>query len=1149
MPSARDLRVFISSTFRDLQEEREHLVRKVFPEIRALCRARGITFTEVDLRWGLTDEDVVLGQVIRTCLEEIDRCRPYFIGITGERYGYVPDLVDIYKDAELLARYPWIEDAAMEGSSIIDLEFRHAALNDGNEHARFFFRRTRRGHEADVPEEERAKIEALRRRVRDAGLVVEEFRDPASLGEMVYDELRAILDRDFADRESPDALETERRQHEAFAASRRRAYIPNPEYLADLNAWLGEPSAPPIVIYAESGSGKSSLVSFWCEQLRRRQPLLPVIEHYVGIGAGSSDHYAIMKHVMEEIRIRFSRTEEIPAKPEEIERAFANWLGYTIGEPLLLVIDGINQLSGRALDLQWLPPVVPAGVKLVITSTVEQTLVDLRSRKWRELAMQPLKEREREGVVVRYLSEFHKALSKEQVERIAEDAKCAHPLFLRTLMEELRLDSSHDTLDARITSLLRTSGTEDLFQKVLERMEDDFGTRSVREVMSCIWCSRTGLSEEELHHLTGLSRLKLSILLVGLDYHLVTKDGALTFFHDYLRRAVAKRYLAGEDAKAHYRQRLSEYFASAGVTLRSTRELLFAAEMLGQQRRLVESLSEIQRFVLMWSAEPYEVLRLLASEEPAAIAASLASRLDEWVVQAAPTLADQSIAVRALTGFLIPAGGWEVADRLWAQEFEIRKVLGDHDAQGIALVTRSRLALLMGRIDEAMQLALDASASSEGIQPGTLAMALACRANVHLLRGEAAAALACVIEQEAIASNGELRNLTQLAHLTRGNIYRHLGELDAAMESYLEAESRARELGDRNAIATAIGNQALVQSQRAEYDEALDSYSRQEAIAYELGDRVNLMQILGGRAAIHAVRGDHDAALRAAERLGSLSREVGNPINAAHAANIRGIALQSIGDFEAALNCYQESASIARGLDYPYQLQQALSNIGNLYAELGHFEEAEGTYEELASLISKDNSEGLAYVAGNRGCWRLSQGDFDDALSLLDIADAQSRDASDWASVAHWQVARADALLSRAAPLRSNSNGDVVREALTALEEASGIASRSGLLEIAYGLSVMRARCIAARGEPDTATSELKTLLSAASSDAQRADAHYWLWKLGLEPAVDHRAAAEQLYAELFSRIPKHGFRVKLDELRADASTATPSEERDAVTD
>ena len=108
MPQSNELRLFISSTFRDMQEEREHLVKKIFPEIRALCRERGIAFTEIDLRWGLTDEHVVLGQVIRACLEEIDKCRPYFIGLVGERYGWAPDLMEFYKDPELFSRWLWL---------------------------------------------------------------------------------------------------------------------------------------------------------------------------------------------------------------------------------------------------------------------------------------------------------------------------------------------------------------------------------------------------------------------------------------------------------------------------------------------------------------------------------------------------------------------------------------------------------------------------------------------------------------------------------------------------------------------------------------------------------------------------------------------------------------------------------------------------------------------------------------------------------------------------------------------------------------------------------------------------------------------------------------------------------------------------------
>jgi telomerase protein component 1 len=48
----RTVRVFISSTFRDMQAERDHLVRVVFPRLRARLEPHRIHFVDVDLRWG-----------------------------------------------------------------------------------------------------------------------------------------------------------------------------------------------------------------------------------------------------------------------------------------------------------------------------------------------------------------------------------------------------------------------------------------------------------------------------------------------------------------------------------------------------------------------------------------------------------------------------------------------------------------------------------------------------------------------------------------------------------------------------------------------------------------------------------------------------------------------------------------------------------------------------------------------------------------------------------------------------------------------------------------------------------------------------------------------------------------------------------------
>ena len=72
-PQDRQIRVFISSTFRDMRRERDMLVKEVFPELRRKCAKRFVTFTEVDLRWGITEAQANEGQVLPLCLAEIER--------------------------------------------------------------------------------------------------------------------------------------------------------------------------------------------------------------------------------------------------------------------------------------------------------------------------------------------------------------------------------------------------------------------------------------------------------------------------------------------------------------------------------------------------------------------------------------------------------------------------------------------------------------------------------------------------------------------------------------------------------------------------------------------------------------------------------------------------------------------------------------------------------------------------------------------------------------------------------------------------------------------------------------------------------------------------------------------------------------------
>ena len=95
----KEIRVFVSSTFMDLNDERDYIIRRTFPRLAEYCRKRGIKFTGVDLRWGITEEQSKDGRTIRLCLDEIRKCQPFFINIIGQRYGWIPAR-DIEKDEE-----------------------------------------------------------------------------------------------------------------------------------------------------------------------------------------------------------------------------------------------------------------------------------------------------------------------------------------------------------------------------------------------------------------------------------------------------------------------------------------------------------------------------------------------------------------------------------------------------------------------------------------------------------------------------------------------------------------------------------------------------------------------------------------------------------------------------------------------------------------------------------------------------------------------------------------------------------------------------------------------------------------------------------------------------------------------------------------
>jgi len=105
MISNKTFRLFISSTFSDLVEERNILQNEVFPEIKAYCKLYGYGFEPIDLRWGVSSEAGLDHKTMEICIKEVEKVfnypKPNFLIMLGNRYGWIPvptEIEDIYFD-------------------------------------------------------------------------------------------------------------------------------------------------------------------------------------------------------------------------------------------------------------------------------------------------------------------------------------------------------------------------------------------------------------------------------------------------------------------------------------------------------------------------------------------------------------------------------------------------------------------------------------------------------------------------------------------------------------------------------------------------------------------------------------------------------------------------------------------------------------------------------------------------------------------------------------------------------------------------------------------------------------------------------------------------------------------------------------------
>ena len=153
------------------------------------------------------------------------------------------------------------------------------------------------------------KLIALKERLRGPPLPLREnYRDPKELGQLVFRDLTAVIDRLFPAGSQPDPLDREAATHEAYARSRAvvevrpgefsGVYIGRKEYLDRLDAHA-RGDGPPLVVLGDSGMGKLALLANWAAKFREaKYPNDTLIMHFIGAGPHCANWAAMLRRIM-----------------------------------------------------------------------------------------------------------------------------------------------------------------------------------------------------------------------------------------------------------------------------------------------------------------------------------------------------------------------------------------------------------------------------------------------------------------------------------------------------------------------------------------------------------------------------------------------------------------------------------------------------------------------------------------------------------------------------------------------------------------------------------------------------------------------------------------------------------------------------------
>ena len=592
---SRNIRIFISSTFNDMQEERNELISKVFPLLRKMAKERQVVLTEIDLRWGITEKDAQESKVVQICLEEIDRSHPFFIGILGGRYGWCPASENVEWEKVISSDYQDSIDNLKKGLSMTELEIRHGVFRKYKDlHAAFFLK--------ELPE---TNIEPQQKKLRDmvaqqSDFPVHAYHHADDLAQLVINDFTNLLDELYP-ADTCNTWESLLKQQLSELQQKTRYYVPSIAAETAIERFIEQSDMKGLVVIGESGMGKSTILSKITMDLQEKHDVIAFFSANSSNGSTFNDMADWLCHGLES-KFGFDYKNEL-SHISELQRA-ASTLQFE--NKLFIIIDGMNQIipsDNAGEDLAWWP-IWHENVFVIFSAPNDSEIIHSLERfRYTKIQIGKLNLDERVALSKKYLKgDFNKSLSTEQLQIIGRtNSLLDNTLVFVSFLDELRKFGDFHKLTTEMSLLSSFESVEKYFEYIVKKQDKLLAGTAYKTVLELVSVSYQGVTENELMSMSGMLRIDLSILLGINELNLTTRNGRIVFSNGYFQNAIANCFLT-DVIEQSVREKIVEYCLSViekDEADDNTRfELLYQYFELGDYDNLYCYLAQMQTYTM-----------------------------------------------------------------------------------------------------------------------------------------------------------------------------------------------------------------------------------------------------------------------------------------------------------------------------------------------------------------------------------------------------------------------------------------------------------------------------------------------------------------------------------------------------------------------